>query len=120
MSYNTGWQNHPKFSWTSGQGSEQQFQPNQPQYPHPPPGFYQSQNRPPQQQIPMKQPEAQPDVLNQFMTEIRAFSQNLETQIGQLANLMTKRAQGNLPSTTEVNPKVKCNAISLRGGKELE
>ncbi|XP_062118089.1 uncharacterized protein LOC133831706 [Humulus lupulus] len=68
----------------------------------------------------MKQPEAQPNVLNQFMTEKRASIRNSETQIGQLANLMTNCAQGNIPSTTEVNPKEQCNAISLRSGKELE
>ncbi|XP_062083461.1 uncharacterized protein LOC133789704 [Humulus lupulus] len=105
MNYNQGWRNHPNFSWTSGQGSQQQFQQSQPQYLRPPPGFYQSQNRPPQQQIPTRQPEAQPDVLNQFMTETRASIRSLETQIGQLATLMANRAQGNFPSTTEVNPK---------------
>ncbi|XP_062104720.1 uncharacterized protein LOC133816003 [Humulus lupulus] len=120
MNYNQGWRNHPNFSWTSGQGTQQQFQQSQPQYSRPPPGFYQSQNRPPQQQIPMRQPEAQPDVLNQFMTETRASIRNLETQIGQLATLMANRAQGNLPRTTEVNPKgnlnEQCQAITLRRG----
>ncbi|XP_062080377.1 uncharacterized protein LOC133785138 [Humulus lupulus] len=62
----------------------------------------------------------QPDVSNQFMTKISASIKSLETQIGQLASLMTTRAQGNLPSTTEVNPKEQCNAISLRSGKELK
>ncbi|XP_062093371.1 uncharacterized protein LOC133799363 [Humulus lupulus] len=118
MNCNQGWRNHPNFSWTNGQGSQQQFQQSQHQYPRPPPGFYQSQNRPPQQQIPMRQPEAQPDVLNQFMTETRASIRSLETQIGQLATLMANRAQGNLPSTTEVNLKgnlnEQCQAITLR------
>ncbi|XP_022877041.1 uncharacterized protein LOC111395291 [Olea europaea var. sylvestris] len=34
--------------------------------------------------------------------------------------MLTGRQQGNLPSTTEVNPKEQCKAITLRNGKELE
>ncbi|XP_022864646.1 uncharacterized protein LOC111384579 [Olea europaea var. sylvestris] len=34
--------------------------------------------------------------------------------------MLTGRQQGNLPSTTEVNPKEQCEAITLRNGKELE
>ncbi|XP_062117695.1 uncharacterized protein LOC133831427 [Humulus lupulus] len=45
---------------------------------------------------------------------------NLENQIGKLATLMANRAQGNLPSTTEVNPKEECQAITLRSGKKYE
>ncbi|XP_062109502.1 uncharacterized protein LOC133820963 [Humulus lupulus] len=33
---------------------------------------------------------------------------------------MTNHAQGNLPGTIEVNPKEKCNEISLRSGKQLK
>ncbi|XP_062080749.1 uncharacterized protein LOC133785538 [Humulus lupulus] len=40
--------------------------------------------------------------------------------MGQLATLMTNRAQGKLPSTTEVNPKELCNAMSLTSGEELK
>ncbi|XP_062100691.1 uncharacterized protein LOC133806615 [Humulus lupulus] len=68
----------------------------------------------------MKQSEPKPDALNQFMTETRASIQSLDTQIGQLATLMKNRSEENLPSTTEVNPKEQCNAISLRSGKELK
>ncbi|XP_062080137.1 uncharacterized protein LOC133784885 [Humulus lupulus] len=124
MSYNPGWWNHPNFSWTTGQGSQKQFQQNQPQYPRPPPGFYQQQPvRPAQQQMQAKQ-DGQADVLTQFMTETRSSIWSLETQIGQLAMLMENRAQGNLPSTTEVNPKgnpnEQCQAITLRSGTVYE
>ncbi|XP_062078458.1 uncharacterized protein LOC133782950 [Humulus lupulus] len=124
MSYNPGWRNHPNFSWTNGQGSQQQFQQNQPQYPRPPPGFYQQQPvRPAQQQMQAKQ-DGQADVLTQFMTETRSSIRSLETQIGQLATLMANQAQGNLPSTTEVNPKgnpnEQCQAITLRSGTVYE
>ncbi|XP_062080698.1 uncharacterized protein LOC133785485 [Humulus lupulus] len=70
--------------------------------------------------MPMKQLEAQPDLLNQFMTETRAFIRILETQIDQLDTLMKNRAQGNFPSTTEVNAKEQCNAISLRSGTQYD
>ncbi|XP_062119231.1 uncharacterized protein LOC133832979 [Humulus lupulus] len=124
MSYNPGWRNHPNFSWTTGQGSQQQFQQNQPQYPRPPPGFYQKQPvRPAQQQMQAKQ-DGQADVLTQFMTETRSSIRSLETQIGQLATLMANQAQGNLPGTTKVNPKgnpnKQCQAITLRSGTVYE
>ncbi|XP_062109416.1 uncharacterized protein LOC133820034 [Humulus lupulus] len=63
---------------------------------------------------------AKSDVLNQFMAETRSSIRNLETQMGQLATLMANRAQGNLPSTTEVNLKENCKAITLRSGKNYE
>ena len=45
---------------------------------------------------------------------------NLETQVVQMASILSERQQGNLPSTTELNLKEHCNAITLRSGKELE
>ena len=55
--------------------------------------------------------------MSQFMAETRSSIRSLETQIGQLATLMANRAKGELPSTTEVNPKEQCKAITLRSGK---
>jgi hypothetical protein len=64
---------------------------------------------------------------SRFMTETNtnlqnqaASIQNLEVQVGQLANMLTGRQQGTLPSTTEINPKEQCKAITLRSGKEVE
>ncbi|XP_062088827.1 uncharacterized protein LOC133795393 [Humulus lupulus] len=58
------------------------------------------------------------------MKETRSSIRRLETQIGQLATLMENRAQGNLPSTTEVNPKgnlnEQCQEITLRSGTVYE
>ncbi|XP_062085703.1 uncharacterized protein LOC133791803 [Humulus lupulus] len=54
------------------------------------------------------------------MTKIRASIRSLETQIGQLTTLMTYKAQVNLPSITEVNPKEQCQAIILRSGTQYE
>ena len=49
---------------------------------------------------------------------------NLEVQKGQMANLLTERQPGSLPSNSEVNPRRDGNehvkAIMLRSGKELE
>ena len=44
---------------------------------------------------------------------------NIEVQLGRLANAMGIRAHGNLPSTTESNPK-ELKAITLRSGKEVK
>ena len=45
---------------------------------------------------------------------------NIEVQMGQLANVVAQRNQGNLPSNTEPNPREQLKAISLRSGKELQ
>ena len=49
---------------------------------------------------------------------------NLEVQMGQMANLLTERQPGSLPSNSEVNPRRNGNehvkAVMLRSGKELE
>ena len=49
---------------------------------------------------------------------------NLEVQMGQMANLLTERQPGSLPSSSEVNPRRDGNehvkAVMLRSGKELE
>ena len=45
--------------------------------------------------------------------------QNLENQMGQMAQQMSNRPSGSLPSNTEQNPRG-VNAIMLRSGKEVE
>ena len=49
---------------------------------------------------------------------------NLEVQMGQMANLLTERQQGSLPSNSKVNTRRDGNehvkAVMLRSGKELE
>ena len=49
---------------------------------------------------------------------------NLEVQMGQMANLLTERQPGSLPSNSEVNPRRDGNehvkSVMLRSGKELE
>ena len=63
---------------------------------------------------------------NNFMNETRANFKNqsaqihdLEVRVGQLADLLTTRPQGAFLSTTEVNPKEQCQAITLRSRREI-
>lgn len=48
-----------------------------------------------------------------------ARMKSMETQISQLATLLSERAPGTLPGTTEPNPKEHAKAITLRSGKEI-
>ena len=65
----------------------------------------------------MQQQETQ---LNNQAAQLR----NLEVKMGQMANLLTERQPGSLPSNSEVNPRRDGNehvkAVMLRSGKELE
>ena len=44
---------------------------------------------------------------------------NLEIQVGQLANSLSVRNQGSLPSNTEKNPKEQLKLITLRSGIDI-
>ena len=58
--------------------------------------------------------------LNNQAAQLRS----LEAQLGQMANLLTERQPGSLPSNSEVNPRRDGNehvkAVTLRSGKDLE
>ena len=58
--------------------------------------------------------------LNNQAAQLRS----LEAQMGQMANLLTERQPGSLPSNSEVNPRRDGNehvkAVTLRSGKDLE
>ncbi|KAH9744682.1 hypothetical protein KPL70_003808 [Citrus sinensis] len=65
--------------------------------------------------------------MSQFMTKIEttfhnqvASIRNLEVQVGQIANLLSSRQQGSLPSNTEMNPREQVNATVRRSGKQLD
>ena len=69
--------------------------------------------------------------LAQFFNETRTSLtnqgtqlRNLEVQMGQMASMFNERQQGNLPSTSKVNPrrdgKKHCKAITLRNEKTIE
>ena len=54
------------------------------------------------------------------MVNLESTMKNLEVQLGQIANLVSGRVQGTLPSDTEKNPREHIKAITLRSGKELD
>ena len=58
------------------------------------------------------------------MNNQAARLRNLETQMGQMDNILTERQQGSLPSNSEKNPmgngKEHVKAITLRSGRELD
>ncbi|KAG9442620.1 hypothetical protein H6P81_018474 [Aristolochia fimbriata] len=130
--YNSGWRSHPNFSWSN---NNQQSSTQQPiTQTRSPPGF----------QRPAQEPEQKPNLEDMFskflanqdkrdaLTNSRFEAQeaslknqeasirNLEIQMGQLANAISGRNQGTLPSNYEVNPKEQIKAITLRSGKVLE
>ena len=53
------------------------------------------------------------------MDQLTNMYRNVEVQIGQIANAINNRSQGELPSKTEVNPREHVKAITLRSGKQL-
>ncbi|KAI5668810.1 hypothetical protein M9H77_18663 [Catharanthus roseus] len=86
--YNSGWRNHPNFSWKQ-QGGE---------------GL-----------------EVKTQILDSHTQSIA----KLETQIGQLANAISRRDKGRLPSHLIENPRTNYHeqakaVITLRSGKEVD
>ena len=63
--------------------------------------------------------QSQTTQLNNQAAQLR----NLEVQMGQMANLLTERHRGALPSNFEVNPRQEGNeqvkVVTFRSGKEL-
>ena len=59
----------------------------------------------------------------QFQQDTKSSIQNLENQVGQISNALSKleaKDSGKLPSQTKLNPRQNVNAITLRCGKKLE
>ena len=51
--------------------------------------------------------------------QLTSMYRNVEIQIGQKANAINNRGQGELPSKTEVNPREHIKAITLHSGRQL-
>ncbi|CAN6697903.1 unnamed protein product [Malus baccata var. baccata] len=109
--YNPGWRDHRNFKWRDPQQGQQQSG-----FRQQPPDFYQKPLAPPQAQA---QP-AQSNVERQIQDK---RVDNLEKQVGQIAEFMGQfREQGRLPSSTVVNPKggfESAKAMHLRSGKQV-
>ncbi|KAL4378047.1 hypothetical protein GQ457_02G024520 [Hibiscus cannabinus] len=80
--YNPGWKQHPNFSWNNQRNPSNTIRQNAEAS-----GFQQNMRRQ-QNQIRMQSQEA--------------ALKSLETQVGQFAQMLSARPQGNLPSNTEV------------------
>ncbi|XP_027182268.1 uncharacterized protein LOC113780687 [Coffea eugenioides] len=126
--YNPGWRNHPNFGWKD-QGNQQR--------PINPPSFQ------PKQPLPESKPawelaiEKLENVSNDKieklanattqrferiegrMDQLTNVYRNVKIQLGQIANAVNNRNQGDLPSKIEVNPRKHVKAITLRSGKEV-
>ena len=76
--------------------------------------------------MPMNMMKSHDKFENETRTSLNQASQllNLEVRMGQMASLLSEGQQGNLPSTSEVNPRRKgkehCKAVTLRCGRTLE
>ncbi|KAG9450108.1 hypothetical protein H6P81_010073 [Aristolochia fimbriata] len=119
--YYPGWRNHPNFSRSN---NNQQPNTQQPiSQTRPPPGFQKVAREPEQKsnledmisKILANQEKGEAKFQNQ-----EASIRNLEIQMGQLANAISGRNQGTLPSNSETNPREQIKAITLRSGKVLE
>ncbi|KAI3754863.1 hypothetical protein L1987_54655 [Smallanthus sonchifolius] len=141
--YNPGWKNHPKFRWKdnnqgqSGFGQQQQFQQRQPRNFQPRQQF----QGPTKMGNRMSMEEAVTKLISttesqalladshhkqyeerfslheaEFKTQ-KATLQSIETQLGQIAKLLSERQPGCLPSNTETNLKANVSAITLRNSK---
>ncbi|KAL5573532.1 hypothetical protein UlMin_023129 [Ulmus minor] len=132
--YNPGWRQHPNFSW-SNQAGQSSNNPNRPINPNAsaPPGFQQQQGQRPQnptQSAPQERGDSLESMMRAFMNKTETHIQNqgvalrnLENQVGQLANALSSRPSGALPSNTESpqrDGKAHAKAITLRSGNTLE
>ncbi|XP_027067615.1 uncharacterized protein [Coffea arabica] len=126
--YNSRWSNHPNFGWKD-QGNQQR--------PVNPPDFQSKQPLPESKPVWKLAIEKLTNVSNDKIEKLASATtqrferikgrmdkltnmyRNVEIQLGQIANAVNNRNQGDLPSKTEVNPRELVMAINLRCGKEV-
>ena len=138
--YNPGWRNHPNFSWRDGNnnqgppGFDKKLMNQNPPFQQKP-QYHNSNASSSQQQGGMINLEG---VLAQFISSSetifkssekrfakhdadlrnqKASLQNIENQVGQIAQQLSAHQQGDLPSNTVINPNANVSAITLRSGK---
>ena len=108
--YNPGWRSHPNFSWSNptAQGGTLL----EPGFQRPPPPS--QEKKPNLEELMMKFIQTSETRQQSMETTLRnhgASIHNLETQVGQIAKLLSERPQGSLPGNTEVNPRDQVNVI---------
>ena len=119
-SYNPSWRNHPNLSWGGSQNQNQGGGLSQNVY-VPPHAQTQGGYRPERKEAGHHDAlEARVQRLEGEFTALKTSSQNVESQLSQLINMMSQRPPGGLPSQPETNPKEYVNAITLRNGKRYD
>ncbi|KAK8667702.1 hypothetical protein V6N13_007850 [Hibiscus sabdariffa] len=148
--YNPAWRNHPNFSWKNRNNTLNPQQPNQMGFQNQP-RQNQQQNLPrPELQQPTEYKTLE-NTLTQFMAQTSAYMartdrfiqktdafmdrtemklqnhdttlKSLETQVGQISQMLNTRPIGGFPSVTEVAKGAtheQCKAITTRSGRILE
>ncbi|KAK8568242.1 hypothetical protein V6N13_106179 [Hibiscus sabdariffa] len=148
--YNPAWRNHPNFSWKNQNNTLNPQQPNQMGFQNQP-RQNQQQNLPrPELQQPTEYKTLE-NTLTQFMAQTSAYMartdrfiqktdafmdrtemklqnhdatlKSLETQVGQISQMLNTRPIGGFPSNTEVAKGAtheQCKAITTRSGRILE
>ncbi|KAK9005895.1 hypothetical protein V6N11_043314 [Hibiscus sabdariffa] len=148
--YNPAWRNHPNFSWKNQNNTLNPQQPNQMGFQNQP-RQNQQQNLPrPELQQPTEYKTLE-NTLTQFMAQTSAYMartdrfiqktdafmdrtemklqnhdatlKSLETQVGQISQMLNSRPIGGFPSDTEVAKGAtheQCKAITTRSGRILE
>ncbi|KAK8701749.1 hypothetical protein V6N13_020128 [Hibiscus sabdariffa] len=148
--YNPAWRNHPKFSWKNQNNALNPQQPNRTGFQN---QLRQNsqQNLPRQEYQQPDNYKTLENTLTQFMAQTSAYMaqtdrfiqktdafmdrtemklqnhdatlKSLETQVGQISQILNTRPIGGFPSDTEVAKGAtheQCNAITTRSGKILE
>ncbi|XP_031282977.1 uncharacterized protein LOC116141632 [Pistacia vera] len=110
--YTPAWHNHPNFLWSNNNEHK------------PPPGFQPQKKRSNRESMFTKfieesgkrfdKNESQLQKYEVLLQNQSASIRNLETQMGQIHNILEGRVQGTFSSDTEKNPKERVNAIILR------
>ncbi|KAK9042854.1 hypothetical protein V6N11_071209 [Hibiscus sabdariffa] len=147
--YNPAWKNHPNFSWRNQSNTLNPQQPTQTGYQNQP---RQNQQPLPRQELQQPtEYKSLENTLNQFMAQTSAYMartdrfiqktdafmdrtemklqnhdaalKSLETQVGQISQILSSRTIGGFPSDTEVAKGAtheQCKAITTRSGKILK
>ncbi|KAK9018939.1 hypothetical protein V6N11_033984 [Hibiscus sabdariffa] len=147
--YNPAWRNHPNFSWKNQNNALNPQQPNPTGFQNQP--RQNQQNLPRQEYQQPDNYKTLENTLTQFMAQTSAYMvrtdrfiqktdafmdrtemklqnhdatlKSLETQVGQISQILNTRPIGGFPSDTEVAKCAtheKCKAITTRSGKILE
>nr|GMC66716.1 uncharacterized protein LOC109160613 [Ipomoea batatas] len=109
---------HQDFSNSNTDPFQQPPTPQQPQLP--------AQEKPQLEEMFMQYMSSQDTMMKKLDAKIDKVAQssqasihNLEVQVGQLAKLVAEKDRGKFPSATEVNPRERAMAVTLRSGKML-